>query len=94
MACTSKLCIFISGILVVMRHKWLHSHVNIIVSYAIRCFDLFEAEVEDEEKELEHSSLQERLDRELKELDRKLEQKEVKIFEVLAVVLGFLLYLY
>ena len=34
-------------------------------------------EVEDEVKELEHSSLQETLDRELKELDKKLEQKEV-----------------
>ncbi|KAJ6930352.1 kinesin-like protein KIN-4C [Populus alba x Populus x berolinensis] len=36
-------------------------------------------EVEDEEKELEHSSLQEKLDRELKELDRKLEQKEAEM---------------
>ncbi|KAL7163333.1 hypothetical protein ACSBR2_039431 [Camellia fascicularis] len=34
------------------------------------------SEVEDEVKELEHSSLQETLDRELKELDKKLEQKE------------------
>lgn len=33
--------------------------------------------VEDVEKELEHSSMQEQLDRELKELDKKLEQKEV-----------------
>ncbi|KAJ7006945.1 kinesin-like protein KIN-4C [Populus alba x Populus x berolinensis] len=36
-------------------------------------------EVEDEEKELEHSSLQEKLDWELKELDRKLEQKEAEM---------------
>ncbi|KAJ9166469.1 hypothetical protein P3X46_021220 [Hevea brasiliensis] len=36
-------------------------------------------EVEDEEKELEHSSLQEKLDRELKELDKKLEQKEAEM---------------
>ncbi|EEF48626.1 Chromosome-associated kinesin KIF4A, putative [Ricinus communis] len=36
-------------------------------------------EVEDEEKELEHSSLQERLDRELKELDKRLEQKEAEM---------------
>ncbi|WCJ42628.1 Kinesin-like protein KIN-4C [Euphorbia peplus] len=36
-------------------------------------------EVDDEEKELEHSSLQERLDMELKELDRKLEQKEAEM---------------
>ncbi|XP_050213415.1 kinesin-like protein KIN-4C [Mercurialis annua] len=35
--------------------------------------------VEDEEKELEHSSLQERLDMELKELDRKLEEKEAEM---------------
>lgn len=34
--------------------------------------------MEEHEKELEHSSLQEKLDRELKELDKKLEQKEVK----------------
>ena len=34
--------------------------------------------MEDDEKELEHSSLQEKLDKELKELDKKLEQKEVK----------------
>ncbi|KAG8643846.1 hypothetical protein MANES_11G072833v8 [Manihot esculenta] len=33
-------------------------------------------EVEDEEKELEHSSLQEKLDRKLQELDKRLEQKE------------------
>ncbi|KAK6940261.1 Kinesin motor domain [Dillenia turbinata] len=36
-------------------------------------------ETEDEAKELEHSSLQEKLDRELKELDRKLEQKEAEM---------------
>jgi len=35
--------------------------------------------MEDRAKEIEHSSLQEKLDRELKELDKKLEQKEVKI---------------
>ncbi|GAB4862075.1 Kinesin-like protein KIN-4C, variant 3 [Ancistrocladus abbreviatus] len=34
---------------------------------------------EHDEKELEHSSLQERLDRELKELDKKLEQKEAEM---------------
>ncbi|KOM50203.1 hypothetical protein LR48_Vigan08g103000 [Vigna angularis] len=32
--------------------------------------------MEDDEKEVEHSSIQEKLDKELKELDRKLEQKE------------------
>ncbi|XAR62078.1 Plus-end-directed kinesin ATPase [Bertholletia excelsa] len=34
---------------------------------------------EDEVKELEHSSLQEKLDKELKELDKKLEQKEAEM---------------
>ncbi|XVF39643.1 hypothetical protein PTKIN_Ptkin01aG0050100 [Pterospermum kingtungense] len=36
-------------------------------------------EIEDNEKELEHSTLQEKLDRELKELDRRLEQKEAEM---------------
>ncbi|KAL1310182.1 kinesin-like protein KIN-4C isoform X1 [Arachis ipaensis] len=36
-------------------------------------------ESDDEEKELEHSSLQEKLDKELKELDKKLEQKEAEM---------------
>ncbi|XVE95183.1 hypothetical protein REPUB_Repub02eG0074500 [Reevesia pubescens] len=36
-------------------------------------------EIEDNEKELEHSSLQEELDRELKELDKRLEQKEAEM---------------
>ncbi|XP_022941355.1 kinesin-like protein KIN-4C isoform X1 [Cucurbita moschata] len=35
--------------------------------------------IEDHEKELEHSTMQERLDRELKELDKKLEQKEAEM---------------
>ena len=39
---------------------------------------MFVDEMEDDEKELEHSSIQEKLDKELKELDKKLEQKEVK----------------
>lgn len=38
---------------------------------------LLEGGAEVEEKELEHCSLQEKLDRELKELDKRLEQKEV-----------------
>ncbi|GLT79917.1 hypothetical protein SLA2020_513850 [Shorea laevis] len=37
------------------------------------------SEIEDKEKELEHSTLQEKLDRELKELDKKLEQKEAEM---------------
>ncbi|XP_023750470.1 kinesin-like protein KIN-4C [Lactuca sativa] len=37
---------------------------------------------EDEEKELEHCSLQEKLDNELKELDKKLEQKEAEMKRV------------
>ncbi|GMI77262.1 hypothetical protein like AT5G60930 [Hibiscus trionum] len=36
-------------------------------------------EIEDNEKELEHSTLQEKLDRELMELDRRLEQKEAEM---------------
>ncbi|KAK7321269.1 hypothetical protein VNO77_31748 [Canavalia gladiata] len=36
-------------------------------------------DVEDQAKEIEHSSLQEKLDRELKELDKKLEQKEAEM---------------
>ncbi|XP_027927136.1 kinesin-like protein KIN-4C [Vigna unguiculata] len=36
-------------------------------------------EMEDDEKELEHSSIQEKLDKELKELDKKLEQKEAEM---------------
>ncbi|CAI0417548.1 unnamed protein product [Linum tenue] len=36
-------------------------------------------EAEDEQKELEHSSMQEILDRELKELDKRLEQKEAEM---------------
>ncbi|KAK8921291.1 Kinesin-like protein FLA10 [Platanthera zijinensis] len=36
-------------------------------------------EVEEDEKEREHSSLQDRLDKELKELDKKLEQKEAEM---------------
>jgi hypothetical protein len=39
---------------------------------------VFADNFEDEEKELEHCSLQEKLDNELKELDKRLEQKEVK----------------
>ncbi|KAL8243151.1 hypothetical protein R6Q59_009409 [Mikania micrantha] len=45
--------------------------------------DLKDAEItrdsEDEEKELEHCSLQEKLDNELKELDKRLEQKEAEM---------------
>ncbi|CAN0873449.1 Kinesin-like protein KIN-4C, partial [Linum grandiflorum] len=41
--------------------------------------DMYADEAEDEEKELEHSSMQEKLDRELKELDRRLEQKEAEM---------------
>lgn len=37
--------------------------------------------IEDVEKEQEHSSLQEKLDRELRELDKALEQKEVRFLQ-------------
>lgn len=40
----------------------------------------------DEEKEREHSSMQEQLDKELHELDKRLQQKEV-LFSILLVVL-------
>lgn len=39
----------------------------------------YPGEMEDDEKELEHTSLQEKLDMELKELDKRLEQKEVNL---------------
>ncbi|XP_058221259.1 kinesin-like protein KIN-4C isoform X1 [Rhododendron vialii] len=42
-------------------------------------------EAEDQVKELEHSSLQEKLDMELKELDKKLEQKEAEMKRVASV---------
>lgn len=49
--------------------------------------------MEDDEKELEHSSLQEKLDKELKELDRNLEQKEVKVSVIyLYCIVGIWLY--
>lgn len=48
-----------------------------------------DTELEDNEKELEHSSLQEKLDMELKELDKKLEQKEVNILVVITFMLHF-----
>lgn len=50
---------------------WQHKWNEISNSYA--------DEIEDDDKELEHSSIQEKLDMELKELDKKLEQKEVKL---------------
>lgn len=46
--------------------------------YDMKAIDIPD-ETEDEEKELEHSSLQEKLDMELKELDKKLEQKEAEM---------------
>lgn len=44
------------------------------------------------EKEMEHSSLQEQLDKELKELDQKLEEKEVNFFSMDARSLSFFHY--
>lgn len=46
--------------------------------YETKAVDISD-EIEDDEKELEHSSLQEKLDMELKELDKKLEQKEAEM---------------
>jgi kinesin family protein 4/21/27 len=40
----------------------------------------FSGEVDEEEKEREHSSLQEKLDKELQDLDQRLQQKEVLFF--------------
>lgn len=57
----------------------------ILLIYFPSCTD----DIVDHEKEQEHSSVQEKLDRELKELDKELEQKEVKIIEMLVVVAGF-----
>ncbi|KAE8731288.1 P-loop containing nucleoside triphosphate hydrolases superfamily protein isoform 2 [Hibiscus syriacus] len=51
------------------------SNINQIRVTLPSCAD----EIVDNEKELEHSSLQEKLDMELKELDQKLEQKEVYV---------------
>ncbi|TKY74442.1 Kinesin protein FRA1 [Spatholobus suberectus] len=44
-----------------------------------KAVDISDNEMEDGAKELEHSSLQEKLDKELKELDKKLEQKEAEM---------------
>ncbi|PWA47531.1 Kinesin, motor domain-containing protein [Artemisia annua] len=44
---------------------------------------------EDEEKEVEHCSLQEKLDDELKELDKRLEQKEVNVWFLNALHASF-----
>ena len=52
----------------------------------------YPGEIEDDEKELEHTSLQEKLDRELKELDKRLEQKEVSHKWMLTFSLAGLLY--
>lgn len=46
--------------------------------YEMKAVDMSD-ENEDNEKELEHSSLQEKLDMELRELDKKLEQKEAEM---------------
>ena len=61
--------------------------LSLTVVYIMLCMSLicqrikgrlfFADGIEDHEKELEHSTMQDRLDRELKELDKKLEQKEV-----------------
>ena len=44
-------------------------------------------EVDEEEKEREHSSMQDQLDKELQELDKRLQQKEVLFFH-LSIVFG------
>lgn len=57
--------------------------------YEVNFFDSNADEIEYEEKE--HSSLQEKFDMELKELDRKLEQKEVKEAHILILRIVFAL---
>jgi hypothetical protein len=49
------------------------------MGFSFNIYNLITDDMEDDEKELEHSSLQEKLDKELKELDKKLEQKEVRV---------------
>ena len=44
-------------------------------------------DVDEEEKEREHSSMQDQLDKELQELDKRLQQKEVLFFH-LSIVFG------
>ncbi|XP_054788474.1 kinesin-like protein KIN-4C isoform X2 [Prosopis cineraria] len=44
-----------------------------------KAVDILDDDTEDDAKELEHSSLQQKLDMELKELDKKLEQKEAEM---------------
>ncbi|KAL2489056.1 P-loop containing nucleoside triphosphate hydrolase superfamily protein [Forsythia ovata] len=56
----------------------LHSGNSYIMDSDIKNIEV-NGEVEDVEKELEHSSLQEKLDKELQELDKRLEQKEAEM---------------
>ncbi|GAA0153821.1 microtubule binding motor protein [Lithospermum erythrorhizon] len=55
-----------------------HSRSSCDIDSEIRDLNI-SGEIEDEAKEIEHSSLQEKLDRELKELDQRLEQKEAEM---------------
>jgi len=61
---------------VVNWHFILNNHGSFFFS-SMNIYNLFTDDIEDDEKELEHSSLQKKLDKELKELDEKLQQKEV-----------------
>jgi hypothetical protein len=51
---------------------------NIAATYC-STIPLSSGEIDEEEKEREHSSMQEKLDKELQELDKRLQQKEVLI---------------
>ncbi|CAA2955240.1 kinesin KIN-4C [Olea europaea subsp. europaea] len=62
----------------------LHSGNSYIMDSDIKNVET-NGEAEDVEKELEHSSLQEQLDKELQELDKRLEQKEVEMKQFTSV---------
>ncbi|CAI9116148.1 OLC1v1017224C1 [Oldenlandia corymbosa var. corymbosa] len=61
-----------------MDDSGLHSKDGFLAEAETKASNL-NREFEDEEKERDHSSLQEKLDRELKELDKRLEQKEAEM---------------
>lgn len=79
----NQICFIHFGVL--LHFCFVSTLVNSYISFVIpnTCTNLYAVDVEAHAKELEHSSLQEKLDRELKELDRKLEQKEVKLLFLL-----------
>ncbi|GAV66836.1 LOW QUALITY PROTEIN: Kinesin domain-containing protein [Cephalotus follicularis] len=71
----SKIVIPTPSSFICMRIKFLY-YVNVCM---FNFSSLYVDDIEDEKRELEHSSLQETLDMELKELDKRLEQKEAEM---------------